>query len=223
MKLDPNYLNIAGQILNLIGGLFLTVDALGALEFMKQLEAKDNVTASRMARLGFVASTNSVLVYIFVCFLGFILAIILLPSNRVVLGLLLAPFTYPVWKLFVHIGELLQKLVERVGPHHYFAAKGCFSQIIQFLLLIPWSILFLSVALVAILLRFGLDLPLRWLSERVVGRFILLVFHQLATVQETERRFFFRKNAFVGLIFVLFGFAYQLMATIVQMLTATAG
>jgi hypothetical protein len=216
--MDPNYLNAGGQSLALIGGLLLAIDALAPKELVEHLDGTDEWEA-RKASLGYQAGINSTFVYLLVSAIGLALLLALLPMRdvaaRLVSALLIAPLTYPAWKLLIRACEMLQGAVRTVSPARARnQSLGGLGSMMHLALALVWLALYVPVSLLTMLVRFGVDLPLRFLAERIVGRHLLRLLRWVANKQEGERRFHFRQAAFTGVVFVLAGFAYQLVATI---------
>jgi hypothetical protein len=215
---DPNYLNLTGQVLNLLGGLLLTIDAIGAAAFIDKVDNESDALNARMAKLGYTASINSIFVYVIVCFLGLVVLALMLPKPNIVLAFLFAPFTYFVWKSAVYLGKVTRQLINLLSPARLPKPQGFFARSIHSIIVIPWVFLYLAAFAVVTCIEFGIDLPVRFFSEKVVGAMLLRVLRSTARVQQAEERFHFRRNAFGGLMLLIAGFGYQALATVLQIL-----
>lgn len=215
LQIDPDWLNLIGQCVSLYGGVLLGLDAIGAAGFLKTLESTDRFSP-RMARLSYIATLNNAFVAGFVDCLG--LFALLAFGVALVPSLMLAPFTYMGWKLVASVGDTLANLVQRAGPPtqslidkggHAGCAIGC-------LWLIPWTPLYLAAAVGAMAIRFGLDIPLRYISEKVIAPLVMRMLRYTARLEAEDQRWHFRTNAFRGLLWVIVGFFYQAVATLLN-------
>ena len=68
------------------------------------------------------------------------------------------------------------------------------------------------------LVRFGLDLPLRLIAERFVAPMVLRIMRVSAKLEEEDTRWHFRRNAFRGMLLILAGFVYQAIAAALELL-----
>lgn len=224
MDVDANALVILGLCLDLVGAALFSVDALAASEFIARIDAGEGAARgseewldARLAQNSFNAATNTVLVYLLFTGLSFVAVLWFLPGHPLALALLVAPFVYFAWKIVTWVAERIQSLLGRVRPYtgkeQIQSALGC---LVYTIFLVPWLVLYFTTAVTAIALRFGFDIPLRFFSERRIGPWILKALRRSARMQERDR--FFRGNAFRGLVFLLAGFSYQLIGSVLQLL-----
>ena len=197
----------------------LGAEAIGASEFLKKLDSEDVPHHARLARTAYVSLVNETFVYIFVSIIGFALLIILLPGESVVAALLGAPGVYFVWKLSSFLADYIDKLSDRLSPRiRDVETRSCLGHLLYSVLLLPWVLLKLMTFSIATTLRFGIDLPLRALSEYVVGPLVLRLLRKTEKLVRRESQWFFNRLAFKGFVFLFFGFFYQIIGTVVQLL-----
>lgn len=207
--IGPNTVTILGLILSLVGSGLLAVDALAPSDFLNRLESTDKPVRVRMATVGFLAVVNRVFVVLALATIGIA---ILWPLVGLGKALVLGPLTYPTWKLVARVADGLDRAVDRIGPASRRrpgdAYPGCAVWLLTWL---PWGLLKAVVGLGAILVRYGLNLPLSWFSERLVAPAVIRGLRPLAKVQRREESLGFRGLAFKGLVLLLVGFFYQIL------------
>ncbi len=111
---DANLLVLFGTVLGMIGSIFLSIDALGAQDFLASLD-KEKDKPFQMTQIGFLAIINNIFVYLAVSVFGFFVLLILSRIN-IVLSLLLAPFVYFAWSGIIYLSEKVVNLVEKLSP-----------------------------------------------------------------------------------------------------------
>ncbi len=213
---DPNLLTLFGSVLGIIGSLILGIDALGAPDFLAALKAQKE-KGIQMAHIGFLALVNRTFIYLFISVIGFIVVLILL-QGKIVISLIVAPFIYFGWRLLDYIAERLTHLVKRLGPKNYIENRkgfllglGCLVQLLHWAI---WAVPFLVVFIFSIIIRFGLDLPLTYLSEKAVVPIIKQMYELSAKVVAEEERWKLKSTALIGSVFLVFGFLYQFIGTL---------
>jgi hypothetical protein len=213
---DPNLLTLFGSVLGIIGSLILGVDALGAPDFLAALKAQKE-KGIQMAHIGFLALVNRTFIYLFISVIGFIIVLIL-SQGKIVVSLIVAPFIYFGWRLLDYIAERLTNLVKKLGPKNYIENQkgfllglGCLAQLLHWVI---WAIPFLVVFIFSIIIRFGLDLPLTYLSEKAVVPIIKQMYELSAKVVAEEERWKLKSTALIGSVFLIFGFLYQFIGTL---------
>ncbi len=225
--MDPSWLLLLGLGFSALGSLLLAADALGAPEFIAQLDDPDNGTTARMARIGFVAMTNQVLVIVLLCGVAAVLMFALGYERDLTTVLTLAPVSYVAWRLSVRLATWLHELSSRVKPQRLvqLPAKRLGS-LLYTMSLLPTLCLILFTFAVRMVLEYGIDLPLRSISEHLIAPHVLRLLRRVASRVSTDRRSGLRKYAFQGSVLLLIGFFYQLAGTVLYLLnsvsTATA-
>jgi hypothetical protein len=215
---DPSLLNLFGAILGIVGSVLLTVDALGAPDFLAALSS-EQVAVQRMARLGFRAMLNRTFLYIMVSLISFLVTLAIIRDD-LVLALLLAPWPYFGWQALAWASKKFQGLVQGWSPAYqrghtgWRAVLGCLGWLISWP---PWAIVFTFAFLTASLIDFGVTIPLYSISERVIEPLVERLYQATAKAVNEEKRWHFKRNAFVGTLFILFGFLYQFLASLIQL------
>ena len=217
IHVDPNFLNIYGQLFNLAGGLFLAIDAIGALDFLEHLEKKEDIVQSRMASISYTATINTVFTNISVCVIGFTIIYHFLSTDKLIIALVIAPFTFPSLRLMAHLAQKTYDAIIIISPNKYITYKGCLNSLIYLFVVIVWLI-FVGISFVLFIsLKFLVEIPLLFIGEKIIAPLLLRILRSTANLQTAEKRFHFRKNAFLGLLLVIIGFSYQLIASILQL------
>lgn len=213
---DPNLLTLFGSVLGIIGSLILGIDALGAPDFLAALKVQKE-KGIQMAHIGFLALVNKTFIYLFISVIGFTIAVILF-QGKIVASLIVAPFVYFGWRLLDYIAERLTNLVKRLGPKNYIENQkgfllglGCLVQLLHWVI---WAVPFLLVFMFSLIIRFGLDLPLTYLSEKAVVPIIKQMYELSAKVVAEEEKWKLKSTALIGSIFLIFGFLYQFIGTL---------
>jgi len=122
------------------------------------------------------------------------------------------------WRLLDYIAERLTDLVKKLGPKNYIKNQkgfllgfGCLAQLLHWTI---WVIPFLVVFIFSLIIRFGLDLPLTYLSEKAVVPIIKQMYELSAKVVAEEEKWKLKSTALIGSIFLIFGFLYQFIGTL---------
>ncbi len=165
-----------------------------------------------MAQLGFIALVNRTFVYLFVSLIA--LPILIVTSGNLVFSMLIAPLIYFGWQMIVSVSERVAKIVELLGPRDYSATMGNVGCILVIIHWAVWVLPYITVFLLALVVRFGLDLPLTYLSEKLVAPLVMRVYKRAARIVAEEKKWKIKHTAFVGSILILFGFLYQFIATV---------
>jgi hypothetical protein len=170
-----------------------------------------------MAHIGFLALINRTFVYLFVSAIGFIVVLFLSRAN-LIFSLIVAPFLYFGWKLVIYIADNLSQIVKKLGPgnyvknrHGFLLGFGCIAQLLHWVI---WFFPFLIISLFSIIVRFGLDLPLRYLSEKAMVPIIKRAYEFSAKIVAEEEKWKLKSTALIGSLFLVFGFLYQLIGTL---------
>src|SRR5258705_11685396 len=138
----------------MIGSIFLSIDALGAQDFLASLD-KEKDKPFQMTQIGFLAIISNIFVYVVVSIFGFFVLLILSRSN-IVLSLLLAPFIYFVWSGIIYLSDKVVNLVGKLGPRKLKVdekSSGLFL-IIRLGHGLIWAIPFALVSIVGIIIKF---------------------------------------------------------------------
>jgi len=76
-----------------------------------------------------------------------------------------------------------------------------------------WVVPFLVVFLFSMIVRFGLDLPLTYLSEKAAVPIVKQMYELSAKVVAEEEKWKLKSTALIGSLFLVFGFLYQFIGT----------
>lgn len=215
---DPNLLTLFGSILGIIGSLLLSVDALGAPDFLAALKTEQE-KGIRMTHIGFLALINRTFIYLAVSVISLIV-ILLVSRGNIVLSLIISPFPYFGWRLLRYITDTLFNFIRKLSPRDYIKGRrgcvqksmGCAIFLLHWLI---WAIPFLIIFMLATFVRFGLDLPLTYISEKAMVPIVKRLYELSAKVIAEEQRWHFKKNALFGSILIFFGFSYQFIGTLI--------
>ena len=212
--LDPNLLVLFGTALGMIGSLLLSIDALGAQDFLASMDAEKE-KPFQMTYVGFLAIINNIFVYLAVSIFGF-LVLLILSRNNIVLSLLFAPFIYFAWKGVIYVSDQVVHLFRKLAPRTLEMGKksSCLFVIIRLIHAIIWIIPFALVSIIGMIIRFGLDLPLRFISERLAVPFVKWFYEASARLVTQDKKWHLKRTVIIGTLFLLFGFIYQFIGVI---------
>lgn len=213
---DSNLLTLFGAVLGMIGSMLLSIDALGAPDFLSSIN-KEKENTFQLTHIGFLAIINNVFVYLAVSILSCFILLILFRIN-VVLSLLLAPFVYFVWKSIIYLTDKIVNLVQKLGPRKTKTEEkySCSFLIIRLIHSLVWSVPFALVSIIRIVIRFGLDLPLRFISEHVAVPTVKRFYEASAKLVVDDKKWHLKRTVLIGTLFLLFGFIYQFIGVLLM-------
>ncbi len=215
LHLSPSILIIAGLVYNIIGALIISWDAFGIREFAEKLH--DRSTGEyRSVSLSYVAMINQFSVFILSnCCWALIL--VLVANTSVSFAALLFPLGFFAWKLLVRTLGLSRRAVQRLAPK-YREGQGCAKLIVIFPLLILWVVAFSAVSLLHIAVEFSIDLPLRFLGEKAIGKALLKLFEHIKWTLDRSDRTYLKAPILLGGAFLIDGFVYQILGAVLILL-----
>lgn len=211
--MDPNFLSLFGAMLGISGSILLSIDALGAPEFLAAREAEMD-RGFQMTALGFTATVNQIFVYLLFSVISAVVLLLISRANLV--SLVVAPFVYYVWRIVVRLAEYLQDAIAKLGPKSDNGNTGCLSVLTRLIIAFMWAACYLIASLFYIGVGFLLDLPLRLISERFIKPRVEALYEFLAEKAQNEQRWHLKRNSLIGTILILFGFFYQFLGTLLQ-------
>jgi hypothetical protein len=213
---DSNLLVLFGTFLGIIGSVLLSIDALGANEFLRSIE-KEKTQRFQMTYVGFLATINEIFVYLTVSLIGLI-ALLLITKYNLVISLLIAPIIFFVWKGIIFLSDKFVEFIRKTGPKRINPNDkiSCFKMIILFFHAIIWVTPFLIISMIGIIIRFGLDLPLRFLSEHIAVPFVRRLYEYSAKLISEDQKWNLKRTVLIGTLFLLFGFIYQSIGVILM-------
>ncbi len=211
---DANLLVLFGTVLGMIGSIFLSIDALGAQDFLASLD-KEKDKPFQTTQIGFFAIINNIFVYLVISAFGFFVLLMLSQIN-IVLSLLLAPFVYFAWSGIIYLSEKVVNLVGKLGPRKLRKDEksSCLFLIVQLVHGLIWAIPFALVSIIALIIKFGLDIPLRMVSEKLVAPFVKRLYQASAKLVAEDIKWHLKRMVLIGTLFLLFGFIYQFIGVI---------
>jgi len=217
LNISPSWLVVFGLGLNFVGALLISIEAVGATEFVKALKSERKIE-KRLANTSFISTINTTFIFILVWIITFSLLLAFVSKLSVVEDLLIAPLGFFLWKLSIKFTKFIEYLVKFVAPPRSFCEKGFVCLLISLVWGLLWAILFLFVSLIVILVRYGIDLPLRFFSEKVIGFLVMLILKKVDETVRDMKHWYFKGPVFVGVVFLLGGFLYQIIGTILLIL-----
>ncbi len=222
--IDPTWLVVAGMLFSVVGAILLACDALGAPEFIAAIDQANDPTKARTARLGFIVTINNAGVATLSSVL--ILVALSLSNRRIdpVLLLVIAPAFYFGWRTVAHVAGWLHKLMTWIGT--LLAKKGARERIgcvLHPVLALLWIVAMIVPFLGYMVLNFGIDVPLRAVSEYAVAPVVLRAVRRIAQRVQSDRKWLLRRYAVYGTLWLLLGFVYQLIGTLLYLLRSKSG
>jgi len=209
MNLSPNWLVLIGLILNFTGALLISIEAIGATEFLQAING--NKKNSRFAKIDFTSSINTTFVFVLMWILTFLILLVCVDKFGVVEDLLIAPLGFFFWKLSIKGMDFIQTVLKSFAPPRSLSEKGIILLLVALIWGLVWGIIFLIISLIAIFIQFGIDLPLRFFSEKIIGSYVMRILKKIDRTVQNMQRWYFKKTVFVGAIFLLGGFLYQII------------
>lgn len=207
-----SFLLILGLVFQLIGGILVSIEALGIKEY---LEYRDDGVEhhKRCAELSLNATLNNVSVFLSVNIVWYIIIryIFNLPL-KISLSIVLAG--YFIWKFTIKISKLLVNFIQKLS-FKMPSKAGLIVATLGFIYTLGWAILFFIAKILSMLIEFGLDIPFRYFSEKIVSKLVLYMFIKTYKILESMKNEVFKKPIFIGVLFIVLGFIYQFAGTII--------
>jgi len=122
---SPIWLVFIGLSLNFVGAFLISIEAIGASEFLRSLNS-DDVKTSRYARISYVSTINATFVYILVSIISFFILWIFVQTFNVVLDLMISPLVFFAWKLSIKLTNWLTAIIELFVPPRGLHERGLF-------------------------------------------------------------------------------------------------
>lgn len=213
--IPPNILIIFGLACTIIGAILISLEAFGIKEFIEKLH-DESTYEHRLVATSYIAMVNKFSVFVLVNCL-WVIALVVFANFPVSLAALLFPVGFLLWKFIVKTLELLSNTIRRLAPK-YRKGEGWLKWIAVFLPLLVWAFVFGFVSLIHIVAHFGIDLPLRFLAEKVLGKWLLSLFEYIKNILDKSHRTHLKAPILFGAALLIFGFVYQLLGVILIML-----
>ncbi|MBU3103068.1 hypothetical protein [Clostridium gasigenes] len=210
---DSNILLVLGLILQLIGGILVSLEAFGIKEYMDYIES-DNESNKRHALLELNWIFNNIAVFLFVNLIWFTtLALIFKLPIKVCFILYL--FGYFIWKILIVFSKKASSIIYNLIPK-YNKDKSIIMQLQNVIISLSLLIIFAAVSLLSMFIEFGLDIPFRYISEKYISKGILYIFKKTYKIITNMKHSMLKKPIIIGILFVLLGFIYQFLGTILS-------
>ena len=214
IHISPSLLIIIGLSYNIIGAVLISLESFGIKEFVEKL--RDKSTHEHIfVSIRYVAMINQFSVFVLINFF-WVIGWVVLAKSSVSFAIILFPAGFFVWKFIVKILELLRNSIQKLAPR-YRKGEGYLKLIIVFPFLIIWAVVFGIISLLHIVAQFGIDLPLRILGEKVIGRALLRLFEHVKKVLDKSPQTFLKAPILLGAAFLILGFIYQIIGTLLIM------
>lgn len=206
--------------MNLIGALLISIEAMGATKFLQAVKSDEKI-ACRMAQLGFVSAINTISIFVLVWIVSFVILWLLERKFDIVFDLVAAPFGFAVWRLAIKIADWLARFTKLLAPPKNLHQRGCLLLILSLFWGLAWAVVFGIASLIYMVIRFAIDLPLRFLGEKVIGAMVMRLFERIDQTVSEMQRWYFKKPVFIGALLLIGGFIYQIIGTVLIILTET--
>ncbi|NQE06822.1 hypothetical protein C5S32_13200 [ANME-1 cluster archaeon GoMg1] len=195
IHITPNLLIIVGLVYNIIGAVLISLEAFGIREFIEKTH-DTSTHEHRFVYISYVAMINQFSVFVLVncCW---VVGLIVLATFPVSFTSLLFPVGFFVWKFIVKILEIMRNSIQRFAPK-YRKGEGCLKLIIVFPFLMLLAVIFGIVSLLHIGMQFGIDLPLRFFAEKVIGKGLLSLFEYVKEILDKSRRTYLKAPSLLG-------------------------
>lgn len=204
---------IIGLIFQLIGALLVSVEAFGIEEYLK-FRNDGVVHHQRWAELSLNATLNNTSVFVFINSLWFVILLFFLKLPlKISISLFL--LGYYVWKLIIYISKKLISLIDIISftlPEN----PGCLLLLVSAPYYLAWFILYSSINIIVLAIEFGLDIPVRYFSEKIISRSVLFIFTKIYELLKKMKNDAFKKPIYIGVLFIILGFIYQFLGTILS-------
>ncbi len=212
---SPYVVIIFGLACNIVGAILISLEAFGIKGFTEKLQ-NERTYGLQLAAISYVAMVNQFSVFILVNCL-WVTALIIFADFSIQLAVLLFPVGYFLWRLLVKILGILSTTTYKLVPR-YRTGEGCLKLAVVFFPLIIWVIIFGVIGLTHIAIQFGIDLPLRLIAERLLGKWFLSLLGYINNVLSKEHRTHLKVPSLLGAVLLIFGFIYQILGVILMIL-----
>jgi hypothetical protein len=206
----PVIVMIVGLILNLTGAILISLAAFGIGEFINNInEQKDS--GFQTAKVSYTATINTFFIFMLVNFTC-CLFIVLFTRLPVEIVVLLFPFGFFAWKLSVIVLGITSSLIRRIAPPHK-PGRNILVLLLSLFVALGWALLYGFAEILHIAAQF-LDLPIRYIAEKIIGRFIFRLFISVDATMRKGHRTGLKVTSLLGAVFLIMGFLYQIVGLI---------
>ena len=210
------WITIAGIILNFTGSLMMSIEAIGARQFLAARE-EQRKTGTRMTQLAFVSTVDDAATYLLFSLLS--LACLAIFDHRLGFSLhfLLSWLTYFVWVFLAKVAGRILLAIGHLSPAKVLSNWEHMGCLPSFLILLAWAPLYLLAGLVYGLMSFSFEMPLRALSEKVILPVVERLLSFIAREEDEMDRWQFKRPVFYGLVLNSIGFLMQLVGVVASL------
>jgi len=121
--------------------------------------------------------------------------------------------------LIIWFFDILVRIVQKLAPHRRQAngekrplrILGCLLRLMHWSI---WVLPFSAIYLLSMIVKFGLDLPLRFLSEKIAVPVVKRLLERVDRIVTKEKFWRVRRISLIGTAFLVFGFLYQFIGTL---------
>lgn len=215
MKVDPNVLNVIGLLFGIVGGVYLSIDALAPDGLIEALEDVEN-HKRQLTSVSFVKAITKIFTILLITLAGF-LVLQFYVLNNLVTSLALASLSYPTYKLAIKLFSLAFDFATRLSPAKKFAESNFILKIVKLALILPWFIALTLLLIVNQVIFYCITKPVEIISTYIFGGLSFRMLKSVAKTCKIEKEYSFRRRSFLGLMFLCLGFFYQLVATVIML------
>jgi hypothetical protein len=218
MKVDPNVLNVIGLLFGIIGGVYLSIDALAPDGLIEALEDVEN-HKRQLTSVSFVKAITKIFTILLITLAGF-LVLHFYVINDLVTTLVLASLSYPIYKLAIKFFSLAFDFATRLSPAKKFAESSLILKIVKLIFMLPWFITLTLLLIVNQVICYCITKPIEVISTYIFGGLSFRMLKSVGRTCKIEKEYSFRIKSFFGLMFLCLGFFYQLVATVIILCTS---
>lgn len=213
----PALVVLIGLCMDLTGAILMGLEAFGATEYLQNLD-EEKKKGWMMTKTRFAAFVNQVFVYVLFSALSFLVLLTIFwhfyGQWLIVYSMLLCLVTYFVWQGSAKIAETAAKFTAKLSP----GKNKRTNVLLQLVWALSWALLHFVVSIFAMLIRFGADLPLRFLSEKIVAPAIERGFNIINNAIKKNSNAHFKPYAVLGAVLLIFGFLFQIVGTLLVLI-----
>lgn len=152
--LSPNWLILIGLCLNIIGAFLISIEAIGASEFIRSLNSDNKITA-KFTEVGFISTINTTSIFVLIWIITFLILWLFEQRFNVVFDLIISPLGFFAWRLAIKVTDWLTSIIKLFAPPKKLYEKGLFFLIISLIWGSAWAFIFAILSLIAICSRFS--------------------------------------------------------------------
>jgi hypothetical protein len=209
------WITVIGIVLNFTGSLMMSIEAIGARQFLQAREEQRR-TGVGSGRLALTAAVDNTATYLFFSVLSFALLTWLAPMLGFSVRFLLSWVTYFLLHVLARTANLLNQAVKRMSPAKLPVRRERYGCVVAGAITVVWLPVYVLTWLLYVALKFGFELPLCALSEKVVLPVAEKILGLISHEEEEMARWQFKRPVFYGFFLNTIGFLTQLVGVVVQ-------